>query len=167
MRKGNGVTLNQNQGMKKILQHAGVLLAWALNVALGFWVMVVVRHSFMATLAVLYVGDSIRRAWVTRFWGQAYYVVAGLAYLIFIFVIDGYLKDGMSSGDVFRRFARVSGILLLMLFVADLVTSLIQQTMFGRLSLILLPAEGLLGAALLAFSILTRPRRRRPPMIES
>jgi len=156
--------LNQDRGMKKILQHAGVFLAWAVNVALGFWVMVVVRHSFMATMAVLYVGDSIRRAWVSRFWGQAYYVVAGLVYLIFIFVLDGYLKDGMHDGDVFRRCAGVSGALLLILFAADLATSLIQETMFGRLSLILLPTEGLLGAALLLFFWLTRPRRRRPPV---
>jgi hypothetical protein len=148
--------------MNQLLQQAAVFLAWALNTVLGFWVMVVVRHSFMAALAVLYVGDSIRRAWVTRFWGQAYFAVAGLIYLIFIFFIDGYFKDGLAERDLFRRFSRIAGILLLMLFVADLVTSLIQRTMFGRLSLILLPVEGVVGTTLLIYSFYARTLRGKP-----
>ncbi len=38
--------------------------------------------------------------WVARFWGQAYYAIAGLVCLIFIFVVDGYLKDGRPERDI-------------------------------------------------------------------
>jgi len=147
--------------MKRIADHLGVFLAWAVNTALGFWVMVVARQALMSTLAVLYVGDSVRRAWVARFWGQAYYVVAGLAYLVFIFLIDGYLKDGTRVRDVLPRFALVAGVELLILFLADVINSLTQQSLLGTVSLILLPVEGVLGIVLLVVARAVRRSRRR------
>ena len=143
-----------------MLNQVAVFLAWAVNTILGFWVMIVVRQAFMSTLAVLYVGDSIRRAWVARFWGQAYYVIAGLIFLIFIFVVDGYLKDGRPKRDVFRRFCTVAGVELLILFVADVVTSLTQGTVLGQLSRILMPVEGILGVAMLVYARLAHAGTR-------
>lgn len=138
--------------MKRIADQMMVFLAWAVTTVLGFWVMVVVRQAFMSTLAVLYVEDSIRRGWTARFWGQVYYVVAGLIYLIFIFAVDGYLKDGQPKRDVLRRFCAVAGLELLILFVADVVTSLTQGVVLGQLSRIIMPVEGILGVAMLVYA---------------
>ncbi|MCU0520107.1 MAG: hypothetical protein MUF84_05380 [Anaerolineae bacterium] len=142
--------------MKRIADQMMVFLAWAVTTTLGFWVMVVVRQAFMSSLAILYVEDSIRRGWTARFWGQAYYVVAGLVYLIFIFVVDGYLKDGQPKRDVFRRFCTVAGLELLILFVADIVTSLMQGVVLGQLSRIIMPVEGILGVAMLVYARLRK-----------
>ena len=138
--------------MKRIADQIAVFAAWAVTTVLGFWVMVVVRQAFMSTLAVLYVEDSIRRGWTARFWGQAYYVIAGLIYLIFMFAVDGYLKDGRPKRDVFRRFCMVAGVELLILFIGDVVTSLTQGAVLGRLSRMLMPVEGILGVAMVVYS---------------
>lgn len=138
-----------------------VFLAWLLDSILGFWIVVVYRNALLSGLAVYYVGESMPRAWRARFFDRAFFVIAGLAYLICIFVIDGYLRDGLTRGDVFRRFARVTGIELLALFPVDVFTSFLQRSLLGRYSLIVLPAELILGGALLVHSILARRERRR------
>jgi hypothetical protein len=132
---------------------------WFLVSALGFWAMIVIRHALMSGMAVFYVGDSMPRAWRARFYDRAYFVIAGLIYLIFIFAIEGYLWDGVPLRDLFRRFARLAGIEGLILFVADLFTSIIQKTLLGRVSIILAVVELVLGGGLLAYSIIKKPKR--------
>jgi hypothetical protein len=144
---------------RKLMKHVAVFLAWAFNSILAVWVMMVVRNALLAAMAVWYVGDSNPRAWRARFWDRAYFVFAGLGLLIFVFAIDGYLKDGMPKGDVFRRFARVVGIQLLILLPADLLTSLLQRSFLGRFSIFVIVIELIGGVGLLAYSIAKKPKR--------
>ena len=80
--------------MRNLLDQVLIFVAWAVATVLAFVVMVVGRSSLLTVLAIVYVRDSVRRGWHVRFWGQVYYMVAGLAFLIFLLVVDGYLKDG-------------------------------------------------------------------------
>ena len=147
--------------LRKLWHHVGVFFAWALDSALAFWTTVVIRQALLAALAVFYVGDSNPRAWRARFFDRAYFVFSGLGLLIFVFAIDGYFKDGMPKRDVVRRFARVTGILALILFPADLVTSLLQRSLLGRFSIAVMLLELLLGVGLLAYSIVQDPKRQQ------
>lgn len=144
---------------RHLAKQIGVFVAWAINSALAFWVMVVLRNALLAGLAVFYVGDSYPRAWRARFVDRAFFVFAGLALLIFLFASDGYLKDGIPKHDVLRRFARLLGIQLLILFPADLLTSLLQESLLGRFAIVVMVIELLGGAGLLAYSIWKAPRR--------
>lgn len=146
--------------IKTLINHILVFFAWLISSALGFWVMVVSRHSLLAALAVFYVGDSYPRAWRARFWDRAYFVIGGLGLLIFVFAINGYLKDGQPKQDVLRRFARVCGIQLLILFPLDLFTSLLQRSIVGRFSIVVMVVELLAGSALLVYSL----KRKSLPM---
>jgi hypothetical protein len=122
--------------------------------------MLVIRNAFLGLLASFYVGDSMPRAWRARFFDRAYFVFAGLGLLIFIFAIDGYLRDGLERNDAVRRFAKTIGLQLLILFPADLTTSLLQRSIAGSLSMVLLPLELLLGGALLAYAVINKPAPR-------
>jgi hypothetical protein len=145
---------------RHLMNHIAVFFAWAINSALAFWVMVVVRNALLVSLAVFYVGESNPRAWRARFWDRAFFVFAGLALLIFLFASDGYLKDGIPKGDVLRRFARLLGVQLLILFPADLLTTLLQESLLGRFAIIVVIVELLGGMGLLAYSIWKDPRRK-------
>jgi hypothetical protein len=151
--------------MKRWIQQILVLLAWLGNVLLGLWVLILVRQTLLTALATWYVGDSFPRAWRARFYDRAYFVIAGLIYLIAIFVIDGYLRDGLAVGDTFRRFVQITGIGVLMLFPADLMTSVLEASATGRglgqASLVRAILELLVGAALLAYAIRRRPKRKQ------
>jgi hypothetical protein len=150
--------------MKRWVQQILVLLAWLGDTLLGLWVVIAVQQTVFTALAVWYVQDSNVRAWRARFYDRAYYVVAGLGYLIFIFILDGYLRDGLEKGDTFRRFAKVTGIGLLILFPVDLLNLLIhgwaQGARLGGYSLLLLVLELLGGAALVAYAWHHHPKRK-------
>ncbi len=154
--KGINMKLKQDHWFSKVV----IFLLWVIVCALGAWALIIVRHALIGGLAVYYVQDSYPRAWQVRFIDRAYYVIAGLTYLIFIFAIEGYLKDGLPKHDVFRRFARTAGIEALLLFVGDLFTSLIQKTLLGRVSIILTVVELVVGGALFAYSIVSKPERQ-------
>jgi hypothetical protein len=147
--------------LRGFMKHIAVFVAWAINSSLAVWVMMVVRNALLTALAVWYVGDSNPRAWRARFWDRAYFVFAGLGLLIFIFAIEGYLQDGRKTNDIFRRFARAVGIQLLVLFPADLLTSLLQQSLLGRYSVAVMVVELLLGVGLLVYAIKMAPQRTR------
>jgi hypothetical protein len=151
--------------MKRWIQQILVLLAWLVNVLLGLWVMIALRQTLLATLAAWYIGDSIPRAWRVRFYDRAYFVIAGMVYLIFIFAVDGYLRDGLEKGDTFRRFIQVTAIALLILFPADVLTTLAQGPAQGpgarQLSLILITIDLLGGVALLIYALRKNPKRKR------
>jgi hypothetical protein len=145
--------------MRNFLEQILIFLAWAVVTALAFVVMFVGRSTMITVLALAYVGDSVRRGWRVRFFGQAYYVVAGLAFLIFIFVIDGYLKDGRARHDVLRRFFRATGIELLTLFVAYLIVALLEGGTTLPFGMVLLPATGLVGTGFVVYSILAHTKK--------
>lgn len=138
-----------------------IFLTWAMSSALGFWIMATWRAALLSSLAVLYVADSMQRAWRARFYGQAYTVIAGLLYLIFIFAIDGYLRDGLKHGDLFRRFVKTIGIEMLVLFPADLLTSLVETTLLQGPGTLVIIAELVLGALLTAYSVFENRKRQR------
>ncbi len=156
--------------MKRWAQQILVLAAWLTNCVLGLWVMISLQQTLLATLAVWYVQDSNVRGWRARFYDRAYFVIAGLLYLIFIFVNDGYLRDGLKKGDTFRRFVKITGIGLLILFPADLLNLLVQSSArgagLGQYSLILVALELLAGTALLAYAIHHNPKRKAKLAVE-
>ncbi len=138
-----------------------VFFAWLVVSVLGFWIFVVLREAILSLLSAFYVGESARRAWRVRFLDRAYFIVAGLIYLIFIFAIDGYLRDGLSRRDVLRRLARVIGIQLLVLFPLDLITYFVGRSFLEQFGVVLPIVEILAGGALLFYSIKAKPKRER------
>lgn len=143
--------------MRNLMKQAGVFLAWVAVSALGLWIALVGRSALMQLLVTYYIGASVRRKLRARFFDQVYFVLAGLLYLVFIFAIENYLRKGLSHGDALRRFSKTIGLELLVLFPLDLVTSLLERAVLRPLSLILLTAELILGAALTVYALRRRP----------
>jgi hypothetical protein len=138
-----------------------VFFAWLVVSVLGFWIFVVLREAILSLLSAFYVGESARRAWRVRFLDRAYFIIAGLAYLVFIFAIDGYLRDGVQRRDVLRRWARVLGIQLLVLFPLDLTAYFLGRSFLEQFGVALLVLELVVGGGLLVYSIKVKPKRER------
>ncbi len=151
--------------VKKLLEQAFVFVLWAIHAVLGFWMVTVIQSALLTALTIFYVGDSdsYYPRWRVRAVGQLYYPIAGLIFLIFIFLVYGYLQDGLPERDTLRRFAHVAGIQLLIVFPADLFLSVVQESLIGPLSRVILPLQLVVGAGLLAYSIITRPKRKTYP----
>ncbi|MBN2005158.1 MAG: hypothetical protein JXA21_17495 [Anaerolineae bacterium] len=137
-------------------QKVGVYFLWILVCALGAWVFVMVRHALSNGMDVFYIRKIITHSWRAGAWDRLYIVVAGLGYLVYIFVVQWYLDDGLATHTLLRRAARVAGIELLIIFFSDLFTQLIRQAFFNQIGPILLVAELLVGGGLLFYSLRTK-----------
>jgi hypothetical protein len=141
---------------KLLLKKVIVFLLWALTSVAAFWLMIISREVLTVGFAAFYVKDSMRRAWQIRFVDRMYFIIAGLAVLVFIYIIEGYLTDGIEKDDIFRRFARVVGIELLLLFVCDLTLLLIRGWRTPWQLDVVLGGELLIGAGMTAYSHLSK-----------
>ncbi|MBN1874142.1 MAG: hypothetical protein JXA33_07915 [Anaerolineae bacterium] len=142
---------------QKLLNKLFVFFAWILSSILGFWLMVASRDSLIAILATFYVRDSMPRAWRARFYDKFYFIASGIAFLIFIFAIEGYFSDGAEEQDLFRRLTKTTGIELLVLLGCDLI-SWLAEGIQGQFALLLLIGEFAGGALLLGYAIWVKRR---------
>jgi len=136
---------------------------WLIVSALSFWILVVFRQALLSLLSTFYVGDSAPRSWRAGLVDRVYILVAGLIYLIFILLMQEYLRVGVTKDDVLRRFARVVGIELLVLLPIDLTTSLLQRSFADPVGILLFVVEIFGGGALLAYSIRAKHNREALP----
>lgn len=127
--------------MRKTLVGMQVFFLWLLNSLLGFWLFYVARNALLTGLALYYVKDQTSRAWRAAFWDRAYFAIGGLAYLIFLFAIHGYLKEGAARGAGLQRFARVAAIELSIVAVFDLTLSWMEHVILTPAALALHLAE--------------------------
>ena len=112
------------------LQVVGMYLLWALTIALGLWLLLVSREAFL-TGASFYVGDDIVRGWQVRFLDKAVFIVGGLFVIILFTLTEGYLRGGLEKQDLFKRFAKITGIELLLIFGFDILLVLMQGAAAG------------------------------------
>lgn len=132
---------------KNWLIHIGVYLLWAVLVALGFWFLILSREAFL-TAAAYYVGDSFTRGWQVRFYDKIFFLFVGLLLLIFIYVTENYLREGIEKHNVLRRFMKVVGWVLLLIAATDIVLLVLQGfTGAGLLRWLVIVAEVGLGTA--------------------
>lgn len=115
---------------KTWLSHILVYLLWIVLVALGFWFLILSREVFLSA-ATYYAGDSITRGWQTRFYDKVFFLVAGLLVLIFIYVTENYLREGIAKHAVLRRFAKTVGWVLLLIGVMDVALLVLQGVADG------------------------------------
>lgn len=115
---------------RRWLQVLSMYLLWAIIIVLGFWLLLVSREAFLMG-ASYYVGDDIVRGWQVRFFDKAFFIAGGLFVVILFSLTEGYLRGGLEKQDLFKRFAKTTGIELLLIFVFDLILVLLQGTAAG------------------------------------
>lgn len=133
---------------KRWLVYVLFYLVWTVLIVMGFWFLIMSREVFL-TAAAYYAGDSITRGWQVRFYDRAFFLIMGLAVLVYFYATEGYLRAGIEKHDMLRRFFKTSGWVLLAIFVLDLTLLALQQFAGGAwLRWVILVAELGLGVAL-------------------
>ncbi|MCD6284316.1 MAG: hypothetical protein J7M39_00190 [Anaerolineae bacterium] len=101
-------------------------LGWAVVAALGVWLMLISRNSFLGVLSAVYVRDSIQRAWQVRFLDKVYFIAVGMLWTIVAVITEAYFRRGAGRPGLGQRIAKVVGIELLLIFGADLLLLILQ-----------------------------------------
>lgn len=136
--------------MTKIIKYVGAYLMWIVDLGLTFWLIFISRTVFLGALALSYNEGHLAYAHRVEFADKIFSIILGLGWLGFMIVVEAYFRAGALRDDLFRRFARVTGPVLLGIFSVDLILLWLQGVGGGTLiRWLILAAELGIGIALL------------------
>jgi len=141
--------------MATIVKFVSAYLMWIVDLALTFWLIFISRTAFLDIFALSYTGGQSSYARVVYahrvdFADKLFSILLGLGWLVFMIATEAYFRAGITREDLFRRFARVTGPVLLGIFVVDLVLFWLQGAGGGDwLRWFILAAELGIGITLL------------------
>jgi hypothetical protein len=136
--------------MKKVINYAIAYGMWIADLMLAFWLAYLSRTDFLGILALFYKKGQWQYSRQVDFADKAFMLVLGLGWLALMVIIEEYFRVGIQKKDLLKRFARVTGPVLLCLFVVDLILFWLEGIGSGNwLRWIILAAELGIGTALL------------------
>jgi hypothetical protein len=112
--------------IKQWFSYVLAYLLWTLNLIIGIWFIMISRNFLLGFLGISYVGENIVRGWQIGFLDKVYLIALGLAWLIFIIVMEDDLRKSVKKGTLMRRFTRFAGPEFLLVFLADLGLLILQ-----------------------------------------
>ena len=112
--------------MAKVTKYVSAYLMWILDLGLTFWLFMISRTVFLSIFALSYKGGQLVYAQRVDFADQVFSILLGLAWLAFMIIVEAYFRAGASGDDLLKRFAGVTGPVLLVIFGVDLILFWLQ-----------------------------------------
>lgn len=135
--------------MAIILKYIGAYCMWIADLGLTLWLIFISRTVFLGILGLFYKPGSLVYAHRVDFADKIFWLILGLAWLAFMIAAESYFRAGALSQDLLRRFARITGPVLLIIFGVDLTLFWLQGiSVGGWLRWFILAAELGLGIVL-------------------
>ena len=103
-----------------------VYLLWFAAIALGFWLALQMRTCIELSLAMFYVRDRIMLVRPADVMDKFSFPFLICAWVVGIVLAEAYFRSGAAKHVLMKRFARVFGPTLLLLFLVDLANLLMQ-----------------------------------------
>lgn len=150
--------------MAKIIKYLVAYSMWIVDLGLTFWLGFMSRTVFLDIFALSYRGgDALYPKLVysqrVDFADKMFSILLGLGWLAFMIGSEIYYRNGAMHDNLLRRFARITGPVLLGIFGVDLVLLWLQGTGGGYLlRWLILAAELGIGIALLVW-VKTQPKQ--------
>lgn len=94
-------------------------LLWILICAIGMWLIFLIRRNLVEDIFFLRVN-----AWQLSAIDRWAVFVMGTAWVVAVFLVEGYLRNGVEQGKLWRRAGRVLGIQMLLVGISLLINRL-------------------------------------------
>lgn len=139
---------------------------WLVSLALGAWFVIIAREAFETFLGRYFIKGPdqftvIRQA---RFWDLVVSVVLWILWFAMMIIVEEYYRRGAEKNVMWRRFARVTAILLILIFIASLSQNLMLGfAVVGWLPWLLSVLELFAGIALIIVSRLKPAPKETSP----
>lgn len=147
--------------MTKIIKYAGAYVMWVVDLGLAFWLVFISRTVYLGIFALFYKQGAWAYSHRVDLADKVFLLILGLGWLVFMIVVEAYFRAGAGRDDLLKRFARVTGPVLLSIFGADLILFWLQGVRGGDWPRwFILAAELGLGIALL---VSARPQSKPNP----
>jgi len=135
--------------MNKVLKYLLAYGTWFLNLALTLWIFLNARQVVTAILALFYQPGDIQYGHAVELADKIVSITLGLAWLAFSIITEDYFRNGIDQGNQWARGARVTGPVLLVMFLVDLALFWLQGAPGAVwIRWLILAAELVLGLAL-------------------
>jgi len=138
--------------MNKVTNNLLAYGMWIVDMLLAFWLAFLSRNVLLEILALFYQKES----WSYPRWANViekfYTLLVGLGWLVFMIVVEQYILAGIKKGNLLKRIARVTGLVLLAIFVVDLISFWLQGIGSAIwLRWLILAAELIIGTGLFVY----------------
>ena len=107
--------------MRKAARYLIVYAMWIVNMALSMWLFYLTRTSALGILALFSGSGDFQYSKTVNLVDRILVVVLGLGWLIFSIFTEEYFRSGALKENFLKRIARITGPLLLCIFVVDLI----------------------------------------------
>jgi hypothetical protein len=152
---------------KKWFLELSVYLVWFPNIALIFWVALQLRTAVEIGLSAFYVRDQPLLIGPADVMDKYSFAAMICIWIVGIILIEAYLRRGMRDQSMFRRFTRIFGPGLLLLFLVDLFNVLmIEITTAGWLRWSTIALELLVGGGLTYYGFIGLGRKKAARQIQ-
>lgn len=112
--------------MAKIPKYVGAYLMWIVDLGLSFWLFLLSRTVFLGLFALSYKGGNLVYAQRVEFADKVFTILLGLGWLVFMIIVEAYFRAGASRDDLLKRFAKITGPVVLGIFGVDLILFWLQ-----------------------------------------
>jgi hypothetical protein len=135
--------------MNKVVRYVFAYAGWIADLGLALWLAYLCKTTLLGIFALFYTGN-LAYANAVNFIDKAFTVILGLGWLAFMIAIEEYFRTGIEKEAPQKRFASVTGPLLVSIFAVDLILAWVQGISGGSwLRWLILAAELGIGIALL------------------
>jgi hypothetical protein len=148
--------------MAKIIKYAGAYILWIADLGLTFWLIFISRTVYLGIFGLFYRPGAWAYSHRVDLADKVFLLILGLGWLVFMIIVEADFRAGARREDLLKRFARVTGPVLLSIFGVDLILFWLQGVAGGNwLRWSILAAELGFGIALL---VSARPQPKPNPI---
>ena len=153
---------------KKWFLDLSVYLVWFPIVALLFWFALQLRTAIEIGLSAFYVRDKPVNIRIADVIDKYSFAIIICIWIIVIILIEAHLRNGMREKSVLKRFTRIFGPGLLLLFLVDLFNVLmLEMNTAGWLRWLTIAGELLIGGATTYYGFVRPSRKKETGLFQS
>jgi type IV secretory pathway VirB2 component (pilin) len=139
--------------MSKVFKYAIAYGMWFVDLGLSAWLFFVSRTALLTFLALSYEERDFRYTKTAQLIDQVFTILLGLGWLALFVLTEGYYRAGALQENLQKRFARVTGPILMCIFLVDLILFGLQGFGGGDwLRWLVLSAELVIGLMLILYA---------------
>jgi hypothetical protein len=139
--------------MSKAFRYAIAYGMWFVDLGLSAWLFYVSRTALLTYLALFYEEGDFRYTKRADLTDNIFTLLLGLGWLALIVLTEGYYRAGARTENLMKRFARVTGPILMCIFLVDLILFGLQGFGGGDwLRWLILSAELVIGVTLILYN---------------
>jgi len=107
--------------MKKIVNVVIAYVMWIVDLGMALLLLIMSRTALLNFLGLFYAKNSVQYQYRVGFIDKIFTLGLGLGWLAFVIFTEQYFRRGASKGHLLKPFARVTGPVLLGIFVVNLI----------------------------------------------